>query len=306
MRTILLGFFALACLFVLHAFWRIFWHRQRVRAQIEAKVILDACDHLHALIKYLIQHRGLSGAWLAGDATYGQRLDSKQHYIEAVFPALQPLLAVERDQYRPSLTANELSLFRFRWRAMVEELPRLSIDESNHRHGQLINNLFDWLAVLGESLDESLSVLPGGDTLPSGVVGDYAQRLPVLADLLGQVRAWLALMIAGKRDGASAKNHLKILLGKVAAQLEQRRGTGNDSLTQLQAVAAIDVMQDLLRREVLEADKPGLNSDVLLSAVSLASDSVFLWIRSSAQVLYGVFAEAPAVANDEPTMAGRV
>ncbi len=301
MKTILLCVPILACLFLLHALWRIFWHRQRVRVQAEATVILAACDHLHSLVKHLLQHRALSCAWLAGDATYGERIASKQCYIEAVFPALQPLLAVESNQFRPSLTANELALFRFRWRALVDDLAGLSPDESTHRHGQLLGNLVDWLKLLGDNLGETLSVLPGSAKVPQGVVSNYAQRLPVLADLLGQVRVWLAMMTVGKRDAAVVRVQLKMLLGKVATLLEQSRAAGGEVIAQAQAVAAINAMQEILRRELLESGEARLDCDTLLSTASLASDTVFLWIWSSAHALYGSFAEAPEAAATAAT-----
>lgn len=210
---------AAAVLVAITAFTLLRLDRQRRRAQAdsEAQAMLDACNQLLALLEHLQQHRGMSSAWLAGDKSFAERLRGKRAAVEAIFPRLQAAILLESNKPRPCLTANEMNLFRFKWRTLVDQLATMSVEDCIAGHSQLISLLLVWLADLGEARIE----LPAVDRVPHGLVRNYVYRLPTLAECLGQARAIGSSVAARHHCSPVARVRLLFLLNRAESLLAQ-------------------------------------------------------------------------------------
>ncbi len=163
------------------------WQKMRLRAlrANDVRKALAHCGSLIVLIKKMQQHRGLSAGWLAGEKSFGSDMMQRRREIERVFIELEKLAEDESSQPRPVLQHNELRLLRFHWQELIEQLSGLDASKCIARHSQLIARVLDWLSALGDArVTLKLSDAEGVETAKN-----YADRLPRLAEYIGQARA---------------------------------------------------------------------------------------------------------------------
>src|SRR5690606_28201683 len=129
--------------------------RQCVRpSEQQAAAVLSAigaCNVLIELAERVQQHRGMSSAWLGGDAGFELRLAAKRAEIQPLIGRLQALAAEEADKLYPCFQAEDVTLWVQRWNAMVEELRDATTEKSIATHSNLIALLLGWLGSLGEA-----------------------------------------------------------------------------------------------------------------------------------------------------------
>lgn len=268
---------AAAVLVAITAFTLLRLDRQRRRAQAdsEAQAMLDACNQLLALLEHLQQHRGMSSAWLAGDKSFAERLRGKRAAVEAIFPRLQAAILLESNKPRPCLTANEMNLFRFKWRTLVDQLATMSVEDCIAGHSQLISLLLVWLADLGEARIE----LPAVDRVPHGLVRNYVYRLPTLAECLGQARAIGSSVAARHHCSPVARVRLLFLLNRAESLLAQASEGGN-VVSGRQAGSAVATLATTIRQEMLATTTVSIAADHYFSTATQAIDAVYQWIKS--------------------------
>lgn len=281
MNNILIAAMALLVVLILFVWSRL--NRQRLLAQAEgeAHAMLEACNQLLALLEHLQQHRGMSSAWLAGDKSFEARMRSKRDAVEAIFPRLQAVIVLEGSKARPCLTANEVNLFRFKWRALVDDLAKLSVEECIATHSQLINSLLIWLSDLGEARIE----LPASGRVPHALVRNFAYRLPTLAECLGQARAIGSSVAARHNCSPVARVRLLFLLNRAESLLAQAYEGGGNEASGLQASSAVATLAGTIRNEMLAAGTVSIAADVYFSTATQAIDAVYRWIKSCGQTL---------------------
>lgn len=298
MTTYLIASLVLVLFLVLPGGFLIKRRQQRSRADHEAKAMLAGCQHLLALLKCLQQHRGMSSAWLAGDKSFAERLRERREAIAAIFPALQPLLVLEEDKPRPCLTANELSLFRFKWYGLLDTLPSLSVEESFSIHSQMIGQVLDWLSAIGEARVE----LPAHGRVPHGLVRNFSHRLPTLTESLGQMRGIGSSVAARYHCTPVARVRLLFLLSRSEGLLAQAQNAGHLP-GQAAAVAAVAALTATIRQEMLNVSVVKLPADVFFQTATQTIDTVYAWIEESGQALALQLLSSPASGNTGPILA---
>jgi hypothetical protein len=281
MNDILIASLALLVVVTLFVWSRLARQRRLALAEREAHAMLDACNRLLDLLEHLQQHRGMSSAWLAGDKSFEARMRGKRDAIEAIFPRLQAVIVLEGGKARPCLTANEVNLFRFKWRALVDDLAKLSVEESIAMHSQLINSLLIWLSDLGEARIE----LPASGRVPHSLVRNYAYRLPTLAECLGQARAIGSSVAARHSCSPVARVRLLFLLNRAESLLAQAYDGGGNEGSGLFASNAVASLAGTIRTEMLAADRIDIAADAYFRTATQAIDAVYQWIKSCGQAL---------------------
>ena len=259
------------------------------RPQASLPEVLAASRVLFELVVNLQQHRGMSSAWLSGDASFAPRLREKQAVIDNLLPALQRDARSETARHAPCFTGNEVSLFIFRWRSLVDALAGKTPEQSIAEHSQLISQLLNWLAAVGEARLEPL--LDRADQV--GTVRNFAYRLPALAECLGQMRAIGSSVAARKACSPVARVRLMFLVSKVEGLLEQALRASNAGQSSPRARSAIIELIGLVRSGILAGDGIKVSPEQYFGVATRAVDGVVAWVGESGQVLERVSPQAP-------------
>lgn len=254
--------------------WLIFRIRREQHARAHLKDTLTACQHLLALTAHLQQHRGMSSAWLSGDASFEPRLIEKRRQIDAVFPMLLAAARLESLQTYPCLTGNDISLFHFRWQSLVESIPGMTTEASMAQHCQMVAQVLDWLSALGEARIEPLA----GSTISIGMIRNYAHRLPALTECLGQARAIGSSVAARQGCSPVARVRLMFLVARSEALLEQAAAAHNNGKLTLGARHAVQEMARTVRTRMLLSAGVLVAPDEYFAIATRAIDSVYAWI----------------------------
>lgn len=258
-------------------FWR---QRQRaIHARTHLQETLASCRHLLALAAHLQQHRGMSSAWLSGDASFEPRLIEKRKQIDTVFPLLLASARIESMQTYPCLTANDVSLFRFRWQNLLEGLPRMAPETSISQHGFMVAQVLEWLSALGEARIEPL----GGQHMPLGMIRNYAHRLPALTECLGQARAIGSSVAARHGCTPVARVRLMFLISRAEALLEQAAAAHNHGNHTLQTRLAVQEMARTVRTSMLLSHGVAVSPEQYFAIATRAIDAVYAWIAACSE-----------------------
>lgn len=280
MNTLIVACFVLALLVLGIS---LLLHRHRVRfqnAQVSERT-LAGCAALLQMISGMQQHRGISSAWLAGDASFKPRLDAKAAEIEKLFPLLREVARCETAMAHPCLTLNDFSLFHFNWQSLREKLGGLSVEQSIAQHSFFVDQLLQWLSALGEAR------LEGSFTDPAyrGLVRNYVGRLPALTECLGQARA-LGMSVAARR-GCSAVSRVRLmfLVARAESLLRQAGEVAGQGREGMEAASAVQQLARLIRTQMLQSSGITLDAQDYFSVATAAIDLVFAWITASGKQL---------------------
>lgn len=252
-------------------------HLNRVKhSQQNLGEVLATSQLLFNLVIHLQQHRGMSSACLSGDASFLLRLKEKQALINALLPDLQRHARHEGANHAPCFTRNDISLFVFRWRNLLDVLADKQPEQSIAEHSHLIALLLNWLAAVGEARLEPL--VPGEQL---GLVSNYAHRLPTLAECLGQVRAIGSAVAARHACSPAARVRLMFLIGRAEAMLEQATQANDGGRVTLLARSAIRDLTHTVRTNMLLSDGVAVSPENYFAVATRAIDSVVAWIAQN-------------------------
>jgi len=241
---------------------------------------LADCRQVFELAYQLQQHRGMSSAWLAGECGFMPALRDKGALVETLFPGLLRLARREGAEDAPCLNGNDVSLFIFHWRSLVETLDEKQAEQSIAEHTQLISTLLAGLALLGERRIEPL--LAGGRL---GMARSYAQRLPALSECLGQVRAVGSSVAARQACSPVARVRLMFLIGRAEAMLEQAAQANDRGRVTLLARSAIRELTFVVRTAMLLSDGVSVPPEQFYAVASQAIERVVAWLEQTGQAL---------------------
>ncbi len=257
--------------------------------QVSLPEVIATSRVLFDLVVNLQQHRGMSSAWLSGDASFAARLRDKQAAIDSLLPALQRDARAEGERHAPCFTGNEVALFVFRWRSLVDALAGKTPEQSIAEHSQLISQLLNWLAAVGEARLEPL--LDRADQV--GTVRNFAYRLPALAECLGQMRAIGSSVAARQACSPVARVRLMFLVSKVEGLLEQALRASSAGQSSPRARSAIVELIGLVRSSILAGDGIKVSPEQYFGVATRAVDAVVAWVGESGQALERVSPQAP-------------
>lgn len=249
---------------------------------------------LIALAKRVQEHRGASSAWLAGDTSFAVRLKACRAEIEGLLPDLRAGFGLETEERCPCFNLHDWRLLRFRWQELLEELEKISIQENIERHTRLVAQLLDWLAAVGESRIE----LPAGSRLPAGLARDFANRLPALAECLGQARALGASVAAQGGCSPVARVRLLFLVARAETLLGQAAAGGGRDGTAAEAERLARAMAGMVRSELLAGSGVRITPERYFEAATQAIGAVYAWIERSGTGIERALRDGPPAGRE--------
>lgn len=290
MNSMIIGILAAVLLGGLWWGWRR-RRRQAWRLPQRAREGLDCAADLVALVAEVQQHRGMSGAWLAGDQGFAGRLPARQQAVERHFQAL--LAHGEREQRERycCFGRDQVTALQRQWQALVQGLAASTPEQNFQAHCRLVSVLLEWLAAVAEARIEQPGVLPGEGNSER----NFGHRLPALAECLGQARALGCSVAARRYCPPVARVRLLFLTGRAESLLAQAagdRGAEVDAARQ-----AVQAFVSALRGRLLAADAAGLSAADCFSLGTAAVDAVFRWLEQERLRLDG------ALGRREPVLA---
>ena len=164
-------------------------HVERQTAQAELDGLVPA-EALLALMQRTAEHRGMSAAWLAGDASFASKRQAKQQEADAAQSSALGTLAAMGDaglrQQAEALAAD--------WKALGQAVAAGGITppESFRRHSLLVRQQ---IRLLDETLHVSTLAL---DPTAEGynLIMATLQAMPEVAEVIGQLRGFGSGMLA--------------------------------------------------------------------------------------------------------------
>lgn len=262
---------------------RLLWQRCRGRGGDSRPGLEDslaACRLLFELAIDVQQHRGLTGAWLAGDADFLALRQARQAAVEARFPELLRLARDEGRRPAPCFGRLEVMLFIFNWRSLVDSLAEQSPERNIAAHSQLIGLLLKWRSALGEARIE-----PGlGRDGHLGRVRNFTHRLPALAECLGLARAVGVGVAARQACSPTTRVRLMFLIGRAESLLEQA-ARADDGRPARVARAALRSLANAVRTRMLLSDGVSLSPLDYFAVATGAIDGVADWVGENSRQL---------------------
>lgn len=246
---------------------------------------LSSAADLVALVVQVQQHRGMSGAWLAGEKGFATRLPDKQRTVDALFANILTDAPSEEAERCPCFVSNDIRLLRHQWRQMVDELSGYTPEKSFQAHSRIVSTLLDWLSALGEARIEQ----PLGTRLPEAAARNFAHRLPVLAECLGQSRALGSAVAAKQFCPPVSRVRLLFLVSRaeslLAMALDSEATLGSGRGVRAEAQRAVQTFVVTLRERVLETPTVTLSADDCFTLATRAVDGVFAWVEAERREL---------------------
>jgi methyl-accepting chemotaxis protein len=174
---------------------------------------------VRALLQHLAEHRGMSNAYLNGDASFREKITAKQGQLTEDFKAMDAADA----QFGSLLdTTSAWQAIKADWQKLGANVFSLAAKDSFAQHTALIDKLLDLITHV--SITSNLALDPDVDSY--SLVDATVNRLPFLVEHLGRLRGSAAGIVA--RRQIAEDDHFR--LAKSLGQLEMVRRGIQDNL----------------------------------------------------------------------------
>ncbi|GKT20554.1 methyl-accepting chemotaxis protein [Acidovorax sp. SUPP3334] len=232
------------------------------------------------LVQLTQQHRGLSAAFLGGDASLNTPRQAKQAEVETAFARAQAAATGLDDR---ALTA-KLAAVSEEWRTLVSAVGSKSITgaQSNARHVVLVAGELGLIDDVANSSGISLDSDPGSYFLQRAAL----THLPHLTESLGQMRARGALVLA--RGDASPEERARI--ETLVDRARQHYGDARKTL-ELASGGNLPPQVEAARKAALAAAEEGfkLADENVIQATTLSMPST-QWVAQMTRIIDTQFA----------------
>jgi methyl-accepting chemotaxis protein len=254
---------------------------------------LEYCPAFLTLLKDLQQHRGMSNAWLSGDASFKDKLVQKRADIEkdikAVDEVNQRLDGVEH-------TGKKWSVLRDGCLNLLNK-PSLSATESFQRHTEVIGELIALLTDVGDSSNLALDADLDSYYLMTIVIFQG----PELSEALAQARGLGSGMIASK---TMTPEQIEKLI-RLSTLVDYLRQKVDESMHK--ALKANSVLEHQLDEQIhassnaaqeagtyirsLASRKMDMSAEDYFSTITKSIDQVFVLETGATEALHGVLSQ---------------
>jgi methyl-accepting chemotaxis protein len=155
---------------------------QRIRFMERERLGVEYIAQLRKPIADIQQHRGMSAAFLNGDASFRERMMERQAAIDSQFATLR---SVDNRLGSALKTGDKLASLERNWSALKREVTSHTAPQSFERHTAIIEGLRDFITYVADSSNLILD-----PELDSYYLMDLmVARLPALTEGMGQSRA---------------------------------------------------------------------------------------------------------------------
>lgn len=254
----------------------------------DARRAFGDCERLLQLVHSLQQHRGMSTAWLAGDALFETPMRARRRAVQHDIDALDATARAEMASDGPCITPYELALLDAQWKelcAVLDGSPAaISADDNLTRHSLLVSHVLGWLAAVGNR--RIAPVAASG----SGLLRTWISTLPALGEQLGQARAVGSVAAARGVCTAAERMRLRYLASRAESLMHQAIADTPRLPGALPATERIVRLLGLLRSDLLAATDR-MTAELYFAEATAAIDAIYAWMTSCEDALRGVLAQ---------------
>lgn len=251
------------------------WRRRDTGHHEQAALAAMAMSRsLFELVRLAQQHRGLSSGWLSGTVSFVGSIMEKRQEIAHLQPQVLATHEVWGAVLGSALPRADIETLFQRWELMVRGLEGKSVEQSLVLHTFLIGDICGWLEHLGA--DCVLPVLD--DEIQRRAARNYFQRLPELAECLGQARA-IGSAVA-TREGCSPMERVRLvrLVAHAEALLDHLRETEPGSDQGRTATRRAGELVTEIRSRMLMRTGVRVTAEAYFQLATVAIDAIFDWI----------------------------
>ena len=277
-KFLLIGVIFLAPLVVM-GYFLINEVNQRIRFMEQERLGVEYIAQLRKPIADIQQHRGMSAAFLNGDASFRARMEQRQTAVDSQFTHLR---SVDQRLGGALKTGDKLATLEREWTTLKREVTGYTAPQSFERHTALIEGLRDFITYVADTSNLILD-----PELDSYYLMDLmVARLPALTEGMGQSRAigsgvaarhaftpqsWaqLAIRIDRIREAEKALNY-----NMATAMRENPALTGKLQQAGTQASSTVASYTNLISG-MLEHDQVSVSAAEIFDQSTRAIDAVF-------------------------------
>ncbi|MCP5195899.1 MAG: HAMP domain-containing protein [Gammaproteobacteria bacterium] len=182
---------------------------------------IDYLRSVRAMLQHTAEHRGMSNAYLSGDASFREKILAKQDQI------LNDIKLIDEvdTRYGDVLgSTKQWQSIKAEWLNFYPDALNLAAKENFAQHTALIKQLIDLTLQVG--IDSNLILDPEPDSF--FLVDCIVNQLPVAIEDMGQLRGLSAGIVARRR----VTDHEKIRLSRLIARLQILQEHAENSLNQ--------------------------------------------------------------------------
>jgi len=252
---------------------------QRISFMEQERLGVEYIAQLRKPIADIQQHRGMSAAFLNGDASFRARMEQRQATIDSQFASLRSIDARLGSALK---TGDKLGTLEREWATLKREVTGYTAPQSFERHTALVDGLRDFITYVADTSNLILD-----PELDSYYLMDLmVARLPALTEAMGQSRAigsgvaaqhaftpqsWaqLAIRVDRIREAEKALNY-----NLTTAMRENPALTGKLQQAGAQAASTVASYTTLING-MLEHDQVSVSAAEIFDQSTRAIDAVF-------------------------------
>lgn len=246
------------------------------------------CERLLQLVHSLQQHRGMSTAWLAGDALFESPMRARRRAVQHDIDALEVTARAEMALEGPCVTPYELALLDAQWKELCGALdcspPAIGAEDNLTRHSLLVSHVLGWLAAVGNR-----RIAPFAAS-GSGLLRTWISTLPALGEQLGQARAVGSAAAARGVCTAAERMRLMYLASRAESLMHQAIADTPRLPGALPATERVVRLLGLLRSDLLGATDR-MTAELYFAEATAAIDAIYAWMSSCEEALRGALAQ---------------
>ncbi|WP_054759244.1 methyl-accepting chemotaxis protein [Methylomonas koyamae] len=263
---------------------------------------LDYIKLLRLPIEHIQQHRGMTNAYRNGAEQFKERILGKRQQIDADFAELARLDQTATVRLK---TSERLAKLRQQWATVQANAMDQELSGVIAAHNGLIGDGLDLITHVANTsgiiLDPKLDSFHLGFTLTAD--------LPRLIEFMGQARAMASGAAAKGQLSPETKNKLLLLMANIDTYAQKLDSGLKVAAAENPAVGvslqapiqnhnqALQAMQDLIRRQLLESETIGIDSDSVFQIATDAITQSYQLYNGLIQELGSLFAARADAAN---------
>jgi methyl-accepting chemotaxis protein len=257
----------------------------------------NGVEYLQAIrlpMQHIQQHRGMTAAYLGGATQFKSRIMNKRPTIDKYFADLQETESKLGNALNVKGSTQQLIQ---KWNAIKENSLEMKQADAIKVHSKLVADI---LALMTKVADSSqLTLDPKLDSYYMGA--SLVTNLPTLLENMGQARA-VGSSVAAKGEftqksfvklsvlATNIKAYAGQLESALNAAMEENADIKNDLGSTIQSNQhAIEAIDKLLHKELLDAEKITVSSDVVFNTATQAIDGSYKLFDAMAPELIHIF-----------------
>ena len=266
---------------------------------LEAESIgLEYLAGVRPLIQHIPEHRGMSGAFLSGDASFRAKVLDKQAAVDGMFDKLRGM----DERLGESLhTGDKVRALVNEWQALKNAVFSMTPEESMTAH----NELFAHAIELGQHAADTSGMVLDPSLDSYYLIDMLVVQMPILIEGMGQSRAiGVGVVVKGEGEFSSQDwEQLTFRLERIRMAAKALNGNldaiynENPTLKEAladkgrEAIANVDGFTRLIKDNLLEADTISISAAEIFSSSTRAINAVFELYDAIVPQLGGLFAE---------------